>query len=92
MIPTREIKTEADARTFLSDCIAEIGTGFHPDTPFLDYVNGDGEQVYTPGQAKTLDDMMDAAVEVLLDEVYTVAADMVLEGVVAAKDQQEDWA
>lgn len=39
MQPKYNIQTIEDARQFVKDCAATLGSGFHPDTDFEDYFN-----------------------------------------------------
>lgn len=34
-----EISNLEQAKGFINQCVTFVGTGFHPDTPFEDYVN-----------------------------------------------------
>lgn len=53
-----------EVREFIGQCVAELGMGFHPDTPFDDYchkVNDVTESCYTDEEAEELQSKMDAA-------------------------------
>lgn len=53
-----------DVRNFIRQCTEELGMGFHPDTPFDDYVNVDtGLPTYTPEQAEERQLQMEQAME-----------------------------
>lgn len=65
----------AAAEAFVRWCCRAIGRGFHPDTPFADYVEGgDGSPTFGDADAATLQDRMDAAFG-LLDDPSAVALD-----------------
>jgi hypothetical protein len=49
----------ASARAFVRWCVKVLGTGFHPDTPFGNYVAAAGESVFAPCEALRLDFLMD---------------------------------
>jgi len=48
------VRTEASGRAFLAWAVAELGGGFHPDTPAAEYESADG-YVFTPAEAVTFD-------------------------------------
>lgn len=54
-----------DVRNFIRQCIAELGNGFHPDTPFEDYWTQIDEatesSTYTYAEAEERQLKMDAA-------------------------------
>ena len=65
----------ASAEAFVRWCCRSIGRGFHPDTPFSDYVEGgDGSPTFGEADAATLQASMDAAFGLLADP-STVALD-----------------
>lgn len=49
------------ARNFLARCCKDIGLGFHPDTPFEDYITSDGTRLFTDKEARKLDRCMAAS-------------------------------
>jgi hypothetical protein len=55
------ITDEVSARAFVQWCIGELGFGYHPDTPFCEYVNDDGTRCFTDEQAAHLDALNGAA-------------------------------
>jgi hypothetical protein len=59
MIPN--VHDRATAEQFVKACVAEIGLGFHPDTRFEDYVDGDGRRVFPDAEAERLNLMADRA-------------------------------
>lgn len=64
------------ATRFIEKCARELGTGFHPDTPFSDYVDGSGRSVYSPSQAREMDAAMDRARQAFDEngvDIYDVA-------------------
>lgn len=57
----------ASAEAFVRWCCRAIGGGFHPDTPFKDYVEGDSSPTFDEEDAATLQARMDAAFGLLED-------------------------
>lgn len=58
----------ASSEAFIRWCCRAIGRGFHPDTPFSDYVEGgDGSPTFEEEDAATLQARMDAAFGLLAD-------------------------
>lgn len=53
--PPANIEDADSARNFLRWCIDEIGLGFHPDTPFADYVDQAGNRCFQDDFARRLD-------------------------------------
>lgn len=43
--------------SFLQDC---LGLGYHPDTPFEDYIAANDKPTFTAEQAKILNELMEA--------------------------------
>lgn len=65
----------ASAVAFVRWCCRSIGPGFHPDTPFTDYVEGgDGSPTFADADAASLQARMNAAFG-LLDDPSAVALD-----------------
>lgn len=52
---------EHEYREFVRHRLGELGAGFHPDTPFAEYVNGRGLRVYTRTIAKAWQSIQDTA-------------------------------
>jgi hypothetical protein len=61
------------AYEFLKSRILELRIGFHPDTPFADYVDSNGNRVYTEAQAVEYDAELDEIFELWNNEVYEVS-------------------
>jgi len=69
IIPRRPLMSElplpvtdtATAIEFVRWCVKEIGPGYHPDTPFGDYVDVVGRPCFSAIEAKTLDAFIGAA-------------------------------
>lgn len=56
--------TLADVRQFISQCFKELGAGFHPDTPFNDYIKAStGELTYTAAEALYREEKMGHAMD-----------------------------
>ena len=56
---TEIVRDEVSAKAFLAWCVETIGLGFHPDTPFADYVDPDTEEpVFAEATARKLDRKM----------------------------------
>lgn len=73
--------------------------GFHPDTPFEDYINSKGETVYTPEEAKIRNMVMDHCFEVCEKEgvdIYEITGRITLRGTPAETmfdaDHEEKYA
>jgi hypothetical protein len=53
-----------------------VGAGFHPDTPFTDYINTEtGEPTFTPEQSDLYDTLLDKAFNVcsaLGEDIYAI--------------------
>lgn len=67
--------------------------GFHPDTPFEDYINSKGEAVYTPEEAKLRNMVMEHCFEVCEKEgadIYEVTGRITLRGTPAETMFDED--
>jgi hypothetical protein len=65
----------ASAEAFIRWCCRSIGPGFHPDTPFKDYVEAaDRSPTFNEADAATLQARMDAAFG-LLDDPSSIALD-----------------
>lgn len=46
----RTIKTIAEVKSFLKDCIHTLNLNFHPDTDFNDYLNSNGNSFFNKAQ------------------------------------------
>lgn len=55
-----DIKDSESAILFIEWCVRQIGLGFHPDTPFAEYVQVD---LGSDDEASLLDALMDKAFE-----------------------------
>ena len=56
------ITDQSSAERFVEWCVREIGIGFHPDTPFSEYVTvGSGMKVFDIDEAVRLDAMLEQA-------------------------------
>ena len=53
-----------EVRNFIRECTEKLGLGFHPDTPFEDYINVETEQpTFTPEESAEWQRKMDLAME-----------------------------
>jgi len=50
-LPSFPVSDVASAVAFAHWCVDQIGVGFHPDTPFLDYIDETGCPLFTPGES-----------------------------------------
>jgi len=50
-----EVRDRGSATGLVEWCTRRLGLGYHPDTPFSDYVDEDGRPVFSPVQAHCLD-------------------------------------
>jgi len=58
------IHDRSSATKFIEWCVREIGPGFHPDTPFSDYVLiGTNERAFDGDEVAHLNDLLDRAFE-----------------------------
>jgi hypothetical protein len=62
------------AGDFVATWVDQIGPGYHPDTPFAEYVDGAGGRLFAEKHAAELDSVTDAAFSFLGDDLYDVAA------------------
>lgn len=46
---------------FIRWCVATIGRGYHPDTPFSEYVTPEGNRFFTASEAARLDELQNAS-------------------------------
>jgi hypothetical protein len=73
-IAHRAVVDRDSAVDFVTACVNRIGAGYHPDTPFAEYVDAAGEPLFGEKDATELDSATDAAFSILGDDVYDVAA------------------
>jgi hypothetical protein len=55
------VVSEESAEGFLAWCVDRLGLGFHPDTPFADYVDANGERCFDSVTAQQLDEQLQRA-------------------------------
>ena len=76
-----EIKTEEQAYAFLTEVIKVVGGGFHPDTPFEDYINmKNGDPTFENyADCENLNDRLDECFDIYMveDRLYE-AVDTIL--------------
>ena len=61
------------AEKFIRAIANEIGLGFHPDTPMEDYIDGDGNALFSPSVASEKQSKLMYAFELLGEErIYQV--------------------
>lgn len=63
-------KQKAEAEVFIKGCVDRLGNGFHPDTPFLDYINDDGSSVFTDSEAMEMEEKLDLCFNIDGFDVY----------------------
>lgn len=56
-----EVHDHESAVEFIKWCIGRLGLGYHPDTDFDDYIDGNGNSVFTPAEARHLDEQTERA-------------------------------
>lgn len=56
-----EVNDQSTAVAFIRWCVGCLGMGYHPDTPFADYVDTNGQQCFAPDDAKRLDILQEQA-------------------------------
>lgn len=60
-----EIGNLEQAKEFIKQCVTFVGTGFHPDTPFEDYINlRDGDTLFSEESATEHNALMDKCFDV----------------------------
>jgi len=74
----RDIRSEADVRAFLHDCLIQIGPGFHPDTPGDLYIStAHGTPTFSRVGARRFDRNLRRCFEVLVACAHNAAGDVV---------------
>ena len=58
-----EVHDRESAVRFVQWCVEEIELGYHPDTQFADYVDGDGRASFSPADAARLEELAERAFE-----------------------------
>lgn len=53
------------AEEFVRACVGYLGHGFHPDTPFGDYVDSDGSSTFSAEESQRLDVALEYAFDVI---------------------------
>jgi hypothetical protein len=72
---TEIVRDEESAKAFLNWCVQTIGLGFHPDTPFDDYIDSaTDEPVFDERTARKLEQKMRRAF--LFCDPYEVGLDL----------------
>jgi hypothetical protein len=61
MFQPPDVSDGESATRFVKWCVEQLGLGFHPDTRFAEYVEEDGSPVFTPEQARQLDELTEKA-------------------------------
>lgn len=56
-----DVSDRESAILFVKWCIEQLALGYHPDTPFADYVGRDGQPIFTPQEAEHLDALTEKA-------------------------------
>jgi hypothetical protein len=87
--PLDRVKTLEDAKTFFKWAGDNIGGGFHPDTPFAEYVDNGGEELFNPEEAERYDGLMDEARDVFADEEEMYECLESVTGLMAAVNETE---
>jgi len=68
-LKTHPIKTKGDVEKFMKFCTDYIGIGFHPDTPFEDYINKDTDKAtFSEEQSRIFNKAMEQSFEVAKKE------------------------
>ncbi len=55
------IADRKSAIDFVQWYVAVLGPCYHPDTPFAEYLDGDGQAVFSAGESAWLDELTDCA-------------------------------
>jgi hypothetical protein len=56
-----KIDDEASASSFIAACVGKVGLGYHPDTPFAEYVAENGIRCFSDEEARSLDEATEVA-------------------------------
>jgi hypothetical protein len=76
-----QIKTIAGVQAFAHQLVEEgLTGGFHPDDPFTDYTQADGQPLYTAEEAATREVLLEQCFEICGDDVYEVIGRITLKG------------
>lgn len=67
--------TPAMCEDFLRDSVRTVGLGFHPDTPFAEYVDDAGGRAFGDETAAVCEADLARAFELLGERVYDICAD-----------------
>lgn len=64
----RELNSIYHVHHFIRGCIHELKLNFHPDTPFVDYVNKKNETLFTEREQEALERTLDRCFEICRTE------------------------
>lgn len=56
-----EVRDQESAVHFIKWCVEQLGLGYHPDTPFSDYVGQGGQAAFSSEEARQLDELTEKA-------------------------------
>lgn len=56
-----DVHDHESAVLFIGWCVARVGLGYHPDTPFSDYTYDEGRATFAPAEALLLDGLTEQA-------------------------------
>lgn len=56
-----DVHDRESAIAFVLWCVETVGLGYHPDTPFSEYVDRDGLPTFIPADASRLEELADRA-------------------------------
>lgn len=56
-----EVQDHESAVRFVQWCVEVLGLGYHPDTPFSDYVDRDGRATFSSSEAARLEEAAERA-------------------------------
>ncbi len=82
ILPLTNIKSIEDVECFFKHLIEVEKLSMHPDTPFLDYTDEEGNIFYSAEEVKARDNLMDEAFTVCEEtqiDVYVVGQVILLE-------------
>lgn len=70
------VETVEDAQGLVRWCVENIGLGYHPDTPFEEYITREQEVSFKLEIAARLNELHDRAFELLGDSIYETGMEL----------------
>jgi hypothetical protein len=73
MKPPFTILDSMSAAAFALWCVNLIGPGYHPDSPFSEYIDETGRPLFSPTESVFLDSLTDKSFSYCGDTLYEIA-------------------